>query len=62
MSKVVSTELSYKQLLATIKQQVQSAQVKPPLAVNSSLIQLYWNMGKQDDCRKPGPVWRPEQL
>lgn len=46
MSKVVSTELSYKQLLATIKQQVQSAQVKAALAVNSSLIQLYWNMGK----------------
>ena len=46
MSKEVSTELSYKQLLATIKQQVQSAQAKAALAVNSSLIQLYWNMGK----------------
>ena len=46
MSKVVSTELSYKQLFATIKQQVQSAQVKAALAVNSSLIHLYWNMGK----------------
>lgn len=46
MSKEVSTELTYKQLLASIKQQVQSAQVKAALAVNSSLIQLYWNMGK----------------
>ena len=46
MSKEISTELSYKQLLATIKQQVQSAQAKAALAVNSSLIQLYWNMGK----------------
>ncbi|TVL98973.1 MAG: DUF1016 domain-containing protein [Candidatus Brocadia sp. WS118] len=46
MSKEVSTELTYKQLLVTFKQQVQSAQAKAALAVNSSLIQLYWNMGK----------------
>lgn len=46
MSKEVSAELSYKQLLVSIKQQVQSAQAKAALAVNSSLIQLYWNMGK----------------
>lgn len=46
MSKELSTELTYKQLLVSIKQQVQSAQAKAALAVNSSLIQLYWNMGK----------------
>ncbi len=46
MIKEVSTELTYKQLLVAIKQQVQSAQAKAALAVNSSLIQLYWNMGK----------------
>jgi hypothetical protein len=28
------------------KQQVQAAQVKSAVAINSSLIQLYWNMGK----------------
>jgi predicted nuclease of restriction endonuclease-like (RecB) superfamily len=38
--------MNYKQLLASIKQQVKSAQAKAVLAVNSSLIQLYWNMGK----------------
>lgn len=46
MSKEVSTEMNYKQLLASIKQQVKSAQAKAALAINSSLIQLYWNMGK----------------
>lgn len=46
MSKELSTELSYKQLLTSIKQQVKSAQAKAALAVNSSLIQLYWNMGE----------------
>lgn len=46
MSKEVSSNITYKQLLVSIKQQVQSAQAKAALAVNSSLIQLYWNMGK----------------
>jgi len=46
MSKEISTEMTYKQLLVSIKQQVKSAQAKAALAVNSSLIQLYWNMGK----------------
>jgi len=46
MSKEVSTELTYNKLLGSIKQQVKSAQVKAALAVNSSLIQLYWYMGK----------------
>lgn len=46
MSKEVSTEQTYKLLLVSIKQQVQSVHAKAALAVNSSLIQLYWNMGK----------------
>lgn len=46
MNKEVSSEQSYKQLLVSIKQQIQSARAKAALAVNSSLIQLYWNMGK----------------
>lgn len=37
---------SYRQLLVTIKQHVNAAQAKAALAVNSSLIQLYWNIGK----------------
>jgi len=46
MGNEVSTDITYKQLFVTIKQQVQSAQAKAALAVNISLIQLYWNMGK----------------
>jgi len=33
-------------LLKDIKQHIRSAQAKAALAVNTSLIQLYWNMGK----------------
>lgn len=46
MNNELTSERSYKTLLVSIKQQVQSAQAKAALAVNSSLIQLYWNMGK----------------
>jgi predicted nuclease of restriction endonuclease-like (RecB) superfamily len=42
----LTTGQSYKDLLISIKQQVRSAQAKAALAVNSALIQLYWNMGK----------------
>ena len=46
MSKELTTGRTYKELLVSIKQEVQSAQTKAALAVNSALIQLYWNMGK----------------
>ena len=46
MSKSLSNKKVYGDLLTKIKQQVRSAQAKAALAVNTSLIQLYWNMGK----------------
>ncbi|MCX6225948.1 MAG: PDDEXK nuclease domain-containing protein [Bacteroidia bacterium] len=46
MSKALSNEKVYVDLLLKIKQQVRSAQAKAALAVNTSLIQLYWNLGK----------------
>lgn len=38
--------MGYSDLLIQIKQKVRSAQAKAALAVNTGLIQLYWNMGK----------------
>ena len=46
MSDNLSNLGTYKQLLVAIKQQVKSAQAKAALSVNSSLIDLYWSMGK----------------
>ena len=46
MNKAPANELVYKELLVAMKQQVRSVQAKAALAVNSSLIQLYWNMGR----------------
>lgn len=46
MNKAPVHELVYKELLVAMKQQIRSVQAKAALAVNSSLIQLYWNMGR----------------
>lgn len=46
MTKALSNQSVYGDLLLKIKQQIRSVQAKAALAVNSSLIQLYWNMGK----------------
>ena len=46
MSQLLSNKMVYSDLLIKIKQQVRSAQAKAALAVNTSLIQLYWDMGK----------------
>ena len=46
MSKALSDKMVYGDLLIKIKQQVRTAQAKAALAVNTSLMQLYWNMGK----------------
>jgi hypothetical protein len=46
MSKSLPNKMVYGDLLIKIKQQIRSAQAKAALAVNTSLIQLYWNMGK----------------
>ena len=46
MSKALSNNMVYSDLLLKIKQQVRSLQAKAALAVNTSLIQLYWNLGK----------------
>ena len=46
MSKAQSDKMVYGDLLIKIKQQVRAAQAKAALSVNTSLIQLYWNLGK----------------
>ncbi|MBW6491486.1 MAG: DUF1016 family protein [Lentimicrobium sp.] len=46
MSKKLILKVTYHELLKELKQHIRSAQAKAALAVNSSLIQLYWNIGK----------------
>lgn len=46
MSNVSTTMVQYSELLNEIKLHIRSAHAKAALAVNSAMIQLYWNMGK----------------
>lgn len=48
---------SYAALLASIKERIQTAQVRAALAVNQELVLLYWGIGHGDSCAaKPGRV------
>jgi DUF1016 N-terminal domain len=46
MSKLLINS-EYKNWLVELKSKIQQSQIKAALAVNSQLIQLYWDLGKQ---------------
>lgn len=46
MSKEIAIKTQYNELLVQLKQQIRSVQAKAAMAVNTSLINLYWNTGK----------------
>jgi len=46
VSKEIAIKTQYNELLVQLKQQIRSVQAKAALAVNTSLINLYWNTGK----------------
>lgn len=46
MSKQNAKEVQYHELLKEIKLRIRSTQAKAALSINTSLIQLYWNLGK----------------
>jgi predicted nuclease of restriction endonuclease-like (RecB) superfamily len=43
----LSTNSDYKNWLIELKANIKRSQIKAALAVNSELIQLYWDLGKQ---------------
>jgi predicted nuclease of restriction endonuclease-like (RecB) superfamily len=43
----LSINSAYKDWLRELKANIKKSQIKASLAVNSELIQLYWNLGKQ---------------
>lgn len=57
MADLVSNPKSYLDLLARLKEQIRTAQVKAALAVNSELVLLYWNIGKQILERQSSEGW-----
>ena len=48
---------SYKEFLDGLKQRVRASQVKAALSVNSELIKLYWDIGKEIVERQEMEGW-----
>ena len=58
MSEVrASVPAGYAELLANLKERIQTAQIRASLNVNRELTLLYWNIGKQILERQAGEGW-----
>ena len=47
MEEITPSPQTYAALLASIKERIQTAQVRAALAVNRELVLLYWAIGKE---------------
>jgi predicted nuclease of restriction endonuclease-like (RecB) superfamily len=57
MADTTPSTQTYAALLASIKERIQSAQVRAALAVNTELILLYWGIGKEILARQQQEGW-----
>jgi predicted nuclease of restriction endonuclease-like (RecB) superfamily len=57
MADLISTSKGYQDLLARLKGQIQSAQVRAAVAVNQELVVLYWGIGKEILSRQEEDGW-----
>jgi predicted nuclease of restriction endonuclease-like (RecB) superfamily len=58
MSDVAKLPSDYADVLARLKEQVRSAQLRAQRVVNTELIQLYWSIGKELAQRQADEGWR----
>ncbi len=57
MADLVSDSKSYQDLLARLKSQIRTAQVRAAVAVNQELVLLYWGIGKEILTRQKEDGW-----
>ena len=57
MTDQTSSTQNYTALLASIKERIQSAQVRASLAVNNELVLLYWGIGNEITRRQKEEGW-----
>lgn len=46
MSKLIKTDITYKEWVAELKLHIRQSQIKAAVKVNTELIRMYWNLGK----------------
>ena len=57
MADLISNSKSYQDLLAQLKGQIRTAQVRAAVAVNQELVLLYWGIGKEILTRQKEDGW-----
>jgi predicted nuclease of restriction endonuclease-like (RecB) superfamily len=57
MADLISNSKSYQDLLARLKSQIRTAQVRAAMAVNQELVLLYWGIGKEILSRQNEEGW-----
>lgn len=57
MADLISTSKSYQDLLARLKNQIRTAQVRAAVTVNQELVLLYWGIGKEILTRQKEDGW-----
>lgn len=55
--KTVLTATDYRQWIGELKARYRATQIKAAIAVNSALIDFYWNLGKDISEKYPGEVY-----
>ena len=57
MAELTPSSKSYQELLARLKDQIRTAQVRAALAVNRELVLLYWGIGREILERQATEGW-----
>jgi predicted nuclease of restriction endonuclease-like (RecB) superfamily len=57
MADIIPNPMSYQDLLARLKNQIRTAQVRAAVAVNQELVLLYWGIGNEILTRQKGDGW-----
>lgn len=57
MADLIPSSKNYQDLLARLKSQIQTAQVRAAVSVNRELVLLYWGIGKEILCRQREEGW-----
>ena len=57
MADIISSSKSYQDLLARLKSQIRTAQVRAAVAVNQELVLLYWGIGNEILTRQREDGW-----
>ena len=55
--KTILTSADYRQWIGELKTRYRATQIKAAIAVNSALIEFYWNLGKDISEKYPGEVY-----